>query len=381
MSVSARQGILAAVAAGVLWNPSPIIAVQHAFGLDWLPLFQAITLLGTVPAVLIAVALVFWLAGRQLAYGLLGVVLVSALIGSILKVAIGEPRPHDPRIIVHAVVHSPSFPSGHSLTSATLWGMLAARRQIPVIVPILIVPLVMLSRLYLGVHYLGDVLGGALIGLVLVLVAQILRLPARNWLACRSYRFFVVIGVIVLAALICSLPFLGTSPEDWQTIGAGFGGVAGLLLEYQFLRYTPPVSVSSGRQALLVALGLGLLVLPMIVVWLAGGGLPFQATCYALAALWATLGAPAHSLPGSARPSTRSPPGSSGAGCQIPRLCRGSPALGRGHARMCLVVPSPATVRNLPGFAEDRRAFRTRQAGRSQPEGTGGRRTTAAERH
>jgi hypothetical protein len=250
-------------------------------------------LLGSVPVVLIAVAVAFWLTGRQLAYGLLTVVLVSTLIGSVLKVLIGLPRPHDPRIAIRAVVSSPSFPSGHSLTAATLWGLLAACRRVPVLVPILIVPLVMVSRLYLGVHYLGDVLGSALIGLILVLLAHVLWLPVRDWLACRSFRFFVLVGGVVLAALIASLPFLGSSPEDWQTIGAGFGGVAGLLLEYRYLRYTPPVSTSPGRQALLVGLGLGLLVLPLIVVWLMHGGYPLQAASYALAALWATLGAPA----------------------------------------------------------------------------------------
>ncbi len=293
MVATARQGILVAVAGSILWNPSPIIAVQHAFGPDWLPVFQVITSLGSVSAVLVALALVFWLAGRQILYGLFVVMLVSALIGTILKTAVGLPRPHDPRIIVRAEAVTPSFPSGHALTAATLWGMLAARRLVRLIVPFLIVPLVMLSRMYLGVHYFGDVLGGALIGLALVLLAQRLWLPARNWLAGRTFRFFVLLSTLLLIVLLASLPFLGASSEDWHTVGAGVGGVIGLLLEYRYLRYTPPVSTAPGRQMLLVALGLGLLVLPLLIVWFLGGGPPVQAASYALAALWATLGAPA----------------------------------------------------------------------------------------
>ncbi len=285
--------MVVAVAGGILWNPSPIIAVQHAFGPDWLPVFQVITSLGTVSVVLVALALVFWLAGRQLLYGLFVVILVSALVGIIVKSAVGLPRPHDLRIVVHAEVFTPSFPSGHALTAATLWGMLAARRLVPVIVPFLIVPLVMLSRMYLGVHYLGDVLGGALIGLTLVLFAQRLWLPVQDWLAGRTFRFFVLASMLILVVLLASLPFLGASSEDWHTVGAGVGGVIGLLLENRYLRYTPPVSTAPGRKMLLVALGLGLLVLPLIVVWVLGGGPPVQAASYALAALWATFGAPA----------------------------------------------------------------------------------------
>ncbi len=177
-----------AVAEGILWNPSPIIAVQHAFGPDWLFFFQVITLFGTVPVALMVVALAFWLAGRQLAYGLLIVVLLGAMIGAVLKTVVGLSRPQDLRIIVRAEAVTTSFPSGHALTATTLWGTLAARNRLLLLVPFLIVPVVMLSRMYLGVHYFGDVLGGALIGLALVLLVQRLWLPVRDWLACRSFR-------------------------------------------------------------------------------------------------------------------------------------------------------------------------------------------------
>ena len=104
---------------------------------------------------------------------------------------------------------------------------------------------------------------------------------------------FLLVGALIVAALIGSLTIVGTSPEDWQTIGAGGGGVVGFLLEYRYLRFAPPVSGSPSRQVLLILFGLGVLVLPLIVVWLLGGSLPLQAASYALAALWATLGAPA----------------------------------------------------------------------------------------
>lgn len=291
MLTTARQDIL--VATGILWDPSPIITVQQTFGPDWLLFFQVITLLGTVPAALMAVALAFWLAGRQFAYGLFMVVLLGATIGAVLKTVVSLPRPHDLQIIVRTEEVAPSFPSGHALTAITLWGVMAARHFVPMIVPFLIVPLVMLSRMYLGVHYLGDVLVGALIGLALVVLSQRLWVPVRDWLAFHSFRFFVIAGSLISVALLASLLEFRTSFEDWQTIGAGCGGVVGFLLEYRYLRYSPPVSYSPIRTALLVGLGLGVLVLPLVVVWLLDGSPPMQAVSYALAAFWITLGAPA----------------------------------------------------------------------------------------
>ena len=63
------------------------------------------------------------------------------------------------------------FPSGHVLMISSLWLGLAAllRKKWLWVVSITLVILTMISRMYLGAHYLGDVLGGLIIGMGVLL--------------------------------------------------------------------------------------------------------------------------------------------------------------------------------------------------------------------
>jgi membrane-associated phospholipid phosphatase len=65
------------------------------------------------------------------------------------------------------------FPSGHVSGSIVLWGGLAVlfrKRWLAWLAPFAIC-LVALSRMYLGVHFLGDILGGAVLGGLMLLLA------------------------------------------------------------------------------------------------------------------------------------------------------------------------------------------------------------------
>ncbi|WP_292381352.1 phosphatase PAP2 family protein [Methanosarcina sp. UBA289] len=68
--------------------------------------------------------------------------------------------------------HSPfGFPSGHVAITTALWGgssEIFNRRIIKLMAPVMIF-LVALSRMYLGRHFLGDIMGGAIIGLFLLI--------------------------------------------------------------------------------------------------------------------------------------------------------------------------------------------------------------------
>ncbi|WP_439631360.1 phosphatase PAP2 family protein [Shinella sp.] len=89
------------------------------------------------------------------------------LVSTLLKIAIGRPRPD---IVPHLVkVSDLSFPSGHAMLSAitylTLGALLAKGRhrseRIYVIgCAILLTVTIGISRVYLGVHYPSDVIGG-----------------------------------------------------------------------------------------------------------------------------------------------------------------------------------------------------------------------------
>jgi undecaprenyl-diphosphatase len=109
----------------------------------------------------------------------------------LLKHLYGRPRPD---LVPHGVyVYSASFPSGHSMLSATVYLTLAAliaslepRRGAKILVfvtAVLVMVAVGVSRIYLGVHWPSDVLAGWCAGAGLALVAWSLLLrsaPAQR---------------------------------------------------------------------------------------------------------------------------------------------------------------------------------------------------------
>jgi undecaprenyl-diphosphatase len=146
---------------------------------------REITALGSATILLfvtLSVVGYLWLERR---YGLLALVLASTfggvLIATLLKDVLGRPRP---TVVPHLVaVTSPSFPSGHSMLSTTVYLTLGALlTRVPadratklyfVLLPSMLVVSIGLSRIYLGVHYPSDVLGGWVGGLVWALACLV----------------------------------------------------------------------------------------------------------------------------------------------------------------------------------------------------------------
>lgn len=115
----------------------------------------------------------------------LGVMLSGTLTGRLIKRLVDRPRPEETLRLVEEF--SPSFPSGHAVFGAILFGMLgvwiwrgmAGRpvwlRSIGVLFSVILAVLVGGSRVWLGVHYPSDVGGGLVLGLIFVLVAWLTR--------------------------------------------------------------------------------------------------------------------------------------------------------------------------------------------------------------
>ena len=133
------------------------------------------------PTVLIPAGLVgaaaFLIKGRRRG-ALLTVVLLSGagLLNGLLKFSFARVRPAS--YFDYPLPGSPSFPSGHALYAASVFGglavLLTARMQnrllqlLVWVVAVSLILLVGLSRVYLGVHYPSDVLAGYAIGVIWV---------------------------------------------------------------------------------------------------------------------------------------------------------------------------------------------------------------------
>ncbi len=275
-----------------LWGTEPVAAFQQLFGPGWGWLFATVTLFGSHEAVAVVVALALWLRGRRLAYAVVGIVALAMVVDLLLWQLVGLPRPSGPDVVVRGTAPVSSFPSGHTVVATCVWGLLSRFDRFPKVAALAIVLAVMLSRVYLGMHYIGDLLGGVLIGLALLLVYTRLWPAFAAWFSSRSFGFFIALG---LAAPLAVLPFtlFITSPRVWVAFGAALGAGIGFPLEYRFVRYVPAPS-EPVRVVQKVVLGLGVLgTLIFAQRTLAPDTSIFNAAIFALAALWLVLGAPA----------------------------------------------------------------------------------------
>lgn len=115
-----------------------------------------------------------WLFSRgskRLAIYLVATSITGGIVDTIVKLAVGRPRPQLDEPLAEAF--GKSFPSGHSMSSMVCYGALLLaflpvipRRARPVAFAgtALLILSIGVSRLGLGVHYLSDVLGGFVLG-------------------------------------------------------------------------------------------------------------------------------------------------------------------------------------------------------------------------
>jgi membrane-associated phospholipid phosphatase len=118
---------------------------------------------------------IYWLATRQ--WREFSLLLIGAAGGQalfdLIAAVINRPRPH--LAAPYEGLTNFSFPSGHTVSSVLLFGLLAyifvprirsaAGRVVLIVLTVLLVAWISFSRLYLGSHYLTDVIAGVAMGL------------------------------------------------------------------------------------------------------------------------------------------------------------------------------------------------------------------------
>jgi membrane-associated phospholipid phosphatase len=154
-------------------------------------IMRLFTALGSFPAIAAVVALVaLWRILRSDKRGavmLIAVAGATELLNLLLKEAFQRARPS--LFTEGATLHSYSFPSGHAMASAAVYGAVAvlmgraepahARRYH--LGAAVLVLLIGMSRVYLGVHWFTDVLAGFAAGLFVLLAGtNILRATGRT---------------------------------------------------------------------------------------------------------------------------------------------------------------------------------------------------------
>ena len=153
------------------------------------PIFEFFTWLGYRDFLFMFIPFIYWCYDRKVFSKLLVIVFFSAIINSFLKDIFQDPRPDfalniDPWLQTET---SFGFPSGHTQIAVVIWLYIALNVKNLFVKSLSIIFLfgVPLSRVYLGVHDIGDILGGLVVGLVTLYIADPvsythLTLPTTN---------------------------------------------------------------------------------------------------------------------------------------------------------------------------------------------------------
>lgn len=157
------------------------IRVSKAFSL-WRPALltaslKSVTALGSVAIggfLAIILAAILWRERKRIEALFLAIAIAGVLMVDPLKALIERPRPNATIIgFVPIEMRGFSFPSGHSVLSASIYGFLLViiiinikgrLRIAAASFLVILLILIGLSRIYLGAHYLSDVIGGLLLG-------------------------------------------------------------------------------------------------------------------------------------------------------------------------------------------------------------------------
>ena len=193
-----------------------------AFLTDFL---SKMTFLGELNTVLVIMAVVYWCVSKDFGSYLLMGWSWNRLINGALKVTACAYRPwiRDARIIPYGssmtTATGYSFPSGHAMNAATVYGGAAVRKDMPRLLRIVlgvVVALVAFSRIYLGVHTPQDILVGAAAGLIVMRLTVLLM----KWVSDHPEKDWLVLCVgVCLAAAVAFYAGLKTYPADYDEAG------------------------------------------------------------------------------------------------------------------------------------------------------------------
>lgn len=217
----------------MMWEWGIDLIVQMQMLDSWLAPMQVMTFTGSTDFFLLVLPALYWLVSRTLGVRMATLLLLTIIVGSILKIAGHGPRPYWIAPQVH-LLSGPErtfgLPSIHSMNAVVMWSLLAQYidRLWGWIVALLLIIVAGVARVYLGVHFPSDVLAGWAVGIVILALWWQLSDPVGAWIGQRSETqqllstAIVSIGVVLVGALVLNL-----TVDGWDAAAGWPGQVAG----------------------------------------------------------------------------------------------------------------------------------------------------------
>ena len=258
------------------------------------------TFFGEMNIVLIIMASVYWCVNKAFGTYLLMGWSGNRIVNGFLKVTACAYRPwvRDARIVPYGdsmtTATGYSFPSGHSMNAASLFGGGMLRREVPRILRVMlgvILALIAFSRIYLGVHTPQDILIGTAAGLIVMGMTTLLI----RWIDARSGRDLAVMCVgIAIAVLVAIYAAVKSYPEardaagkllvdgrkmandTYKGVGWCVGFLAGWVLERRRVGFSTDVPMMTRITRLVIGLFgyyvVSLILNPLLKQWIPGAG-------------------------------------------------------------------------------------------------------------
>ena len=268
-----------------------------AFLADFL---SKMTFFGEMNTTLIIMAIIYWCVSKPFGTYLLMGWSGNRIVNGCLKVTACAYRPwiRDARIVPYGnsmtTATGYSFPSGHSMNAASLFGGGAIRKDLPRTLRVMLgvmLALIAFSRIYLGVHMPQDILVGAAAGLLVM--ALTVRLI--SWIDSNLEKDLLVMCVgIGIAAAVAVYAALKPYPADYDAagkllvdgakmandtykgVGWCVGFLAGWVLERRSVSFSTDVPMVTRVTRLMAGLFgyylVSLILMPLVKGWVPGAG-------------------------------------------------------------------------------------------------------------
>jgi membrane-associated phospholipid phosphatase len=283
------------------WGNDLIVSIQAIQSPVLHGLFNAITFLGEAEFLLLIFPLLIWSVNKPIGLRVAYLVLTSITINTWAKISINHPRPFEwpseatsPVLKLNNKASGPGIPSGHTQSSLVLWFYLAYQFRKPWlwVLATILFGLVSFSRVYLGVHFPTDLLGGAVLGLIILLLFIKFE-PRVSTILATQPRWLQVILAIGGPLIIISM---NSHPDVVASMSTISGFSLGLIIEQEKIGFQATGSIAQRAARFIV----GIVILALIFFGLDSIEfstesilhLPFDILRFAIAGFWVSAGAP-----------------------------------------------------------------------------------------